>query len=160
MAGVVRDPALHSGSLTTRLSTLRVEPDPASEPHDSARCFAELKTSRENTNSQHLDSEGSQHLGSDSIPRSAHPPITRQLKPDPADTSPYTVASSLIRGSSRGLLGEYRANVRPQVTEDAESRHYQQVFPRNTVISHYMRRTSDGIPSGGDIRKFFRLITS
>jgi len=83
-----------------------VEPDPASEPHGSARCFAELKTSRENTNSQHLLSKVSQHLSSDRFRRSAHPPITRQLKPDLADTSPYAVASSLIRGSSRGLLGQ------------------------------------------------------
>ncbi len=30
-----------------------MEPDPASEPHDSARYFAELKTSRENTNSHY-----------------------------------------------------------------------------------------------------------
>ena len=67
---------------------------------------ANLYNGYEKPNSQHLLSKVSQHLSSDRFRRSAHPPITRQLKPDLADTSPYAVASSLIRGSSRGLLGQ------------------------------------------------------
>ena len=64
------------------------------------------ETGYEKPNYQHLLSKVSQHLSSDGFPKSAHPPITRQLKPDRADTSPYAVANSLIRGSSRGLLGQ------------------------------------------------------